>query len=59
MKKINRAKAAEICAAMIKNDAATAKINWAATHNENEILKKYSSSVHGIDGERAEELQSE
>lgn len=59
MKKINRAKAAEICAAMIKNDAATAKINWAATHNENEILKKYSSSVHGIDGERSEELQSE
>lgn len=59
MKKINRAKAAEICAAMIKNDAATAKINWAATHNENEILKKYSSSVHGIDGEKAEELQSE
>lgn len=59
MKKTNRKNAAEICAAMIKNDAAAAKINWAATHNENEILKKYSSSFHGIDSDRTETLQNE
>lgn len=59
MKKENRKTAAKICAAMIKNDAAAAKINWAAAHGEKELFEKFSSSFQGIDSGRAEALQDE
>lgn len=58
MKKTNkRAAAAKICGAMLKNDAVTEKIYWAASHTEKEILAEYSVSDRGVSGAQAETLR--
>lgn len=58
MKKTNkRAAAAKICGAMLKNDAVTEKIYWAASHTEKEILAEYSVSERGVSGAQAETLR--
>lgn len=58
MKKTNkRAAAAKICGAMLKNDAVTEKIYWAASHTEKEILAEYSVSDSGVSGAQAETLR--
>lgn len=58
MKKTNkRAAAAKICGAMLKNDAVTEKIYWAASHTEKEILAEYSVSDRGVSEAQAETLR--
>lgn len=58
MKKTNkRAAAAKICGAMLKNDAVTEKIYWAALHTEKEILAEYSVSDCGVSEAQAEILR--
>lgn len=58
MKKTNkRAAAAKICGAMLKNDAVTEKIYWAASHTEKEILAEYSVSDRGVSEAQAEALR--
>lgn len=58
MKKTNkRAAAAKICGAMLKNDAVTEKIYWAASHTKKEILAEYSVSDRGVSEAQAETLQ--
>lgn len=58
MKKTNkRAAAAKICGAMLKNDAVTEKIYWAASHTEKEILAEYSVSDSGVSEAQAETLR--
>lgn len=58
MKKTNkRAAAAKICGAMLKNDAVTEKIYWAASHTEKEILAEFSVSDRGVSGAQAETLR--
>lgn len=58
MKKTNkRAAAAKICGAMLKNDAVTEKIYWAASHTKKEILAEYSVSDRGVSGAQAETLR--
>lgn len=58
MKKTNKkAAAAKICGAMLKNDAVTEKIYWAASHTEKEILTEYSVSDRGVSEAQAEILR--
>lgn len=58
MKKTNkRAAAAKICGAMLKNDAVTEKIYWAASHTKKEILAEYSVSDRGVSEAQAEILR--